>query len=189
MPSSSRPTRSVSLMPITLCSSACAGLCSLGPPKQTASHARPFEMTSRLAHCCASKAGWRCGKVAIQPTANRTFFVIAASAERRAMDSKRGLARRLSPTHTASNAPEFSPRRVMSKSSGTVTAPMMTPRLANVNPNEAIFCTLLPGSYSIRHRRFEAKSALTGFFIHGWFSLSYRGKNSWRQILEVISTR
>src|SRR6185436_17091020 len=124
----------------TLCSRAWAGLCSLGPPRQTASQERPPEITSRLAHCCASSAGWRCGNVAIQPTASFTFLVIAASAERSAMDSKRGLASRLSPTQTALKEPESSPRLAISKRSGTVTAPMITPRLAKVSPNEAIAC-------------------------------------------------
>ncbi len=37
MPSSRRPTRSLERTPMTLCSSACAALCSSGPPRQTAS--------------------------------------------------------------------------------------------------------------------------------------------------------
>jgi hypothetical protein len=78
----------------------------------------------------------------MQPTAKRTFLVIAAKADNSAIDSKRGFASKLSPTQTASKAPESSPRFAMSNSSGTVTAPMMTPRFANVRPNDAI-CQLL----------------------------------------------
>ncbi len=35
---------------MTLCSAAWAAFASLGPPRQTASHVRPPESTSRLAH-------------------------------------------------------------------------------------------------------------------------------------------
>ena len=50
MPSSSRPTRSLALIDIAACSSAWAALAESGPPRQTASHERPPESTSRLAH-------------------------------------------------------------------------------------------------------------------------------------------
>ena len=43
-------TRSPERMPIVACSRACAGLCSSGPPRHTASSERPPDMTSRLAH-------------------------------------------------------------------------------------------------------------------------------------------
>jgi hypothetical protein len=74
----------------------------------------------------------------MQPTPSLTRLVIAANAESRAIDSNLGLASKLSPTQTALKAPESSPRLAISKSSGTVTAPMMTPRFASVSPNEAM---------------------------------------------------
>ena len=46
----------------------------------------------------------------MQPTASFTFLVITAKAESSAMDSRRGFASKLSPTQTALNAPESSPR-------------------------------------------------------------------------------
>ena len=70
-------------MPITRCSSACAALCSSGPPRQTARRARPPESTSRLAHCWANSSGWRWTKVAMQPTASRIRDVAPARAEER----------------------------------------------------------------------------------------------------------
>ena len=81
-----------------------------------------------------------------------TFLVTTASADRSAMDSSRGFASKLSPTQTASNAPESSPRFAISKSSGTVTAPMITPRLASVSPNVPMIESLPPRFYSIRSR-------------------------------------
>jgi hypothetical protein len=74
----------------------------------------------------------------MQPTASFTFLVTTARAESKAMDSRRGLASKLSPTQTALKAPESSPRFAMSKSSGTVTAPIITPRFAKVSPKVAI---------------------------------------------------
>src|SRR5262245_29076266 len=100
----------------------------------------------------------------MQPTASLTFFVTTARADRRAMDSKRGLASKLSPTQTAENAPESSPRLAISNSSGTVTAPMITPRFANVSPKEAIMSlSEMPSSvgvYSIRLRAGESRDGI-----------------------------
>src|SRR5215510_13820857 len=113
-------------------------------------------MTSKLVHCWANNAGCRCGKVAMQPTARRTFLVTTASADSSGMDSNRGFANRLSPTQTESNAPESSPRLAMSKSSGTVTAPMITPRLASVSPKVPMIDHSL--RVSIAHGWHDAKS-------------------------------
>src|SRR3989441_1551277 len=135
MPSSSLSTRSLDPTPITACPSAWAALCSSGPPRQTASQALPPESTSRLAHWCANITGWRWTKVARQPTPSRSFVVTPASAERSATDSRRGLASRLSPTHTASNASEASAVTVRSRRSRALMVPRTTARLVRVRPN------------------------------------------------------
>ena len=137
MPSSRRSTRSPEAMPMTACSAAWAALALSGPPRQTASHARPPESTSRLAHCWAKSTGWRCTNVARQPTASRTRSVTPASADSSVTDSSRGLASRLSPTHTASNTPERSASAAMSSRSRAFTAPSTTARLARISPSEA----------------------------------------------------
>src|SRR3990167_1081771 len=137
MPSSRRPTRSPAATPITACSSAWAVLCSFGPPRQTASHVRPPDSTSRLAHWWASITGWRWTNVAMQPTPRRTREVTAASAERSVTDSRRGFASRLAPTQTASNAPERSPSVARPRRSGTLSAPSTTARFARIRPNES----------------------------------------------------
>ncbi len=138
MPSSSRSTRSPEAMPITACSAACAALALSGPPRHTASHARPSESTSRLAHCWASMTGWRCTKVAMQPTASRTRSVTPASAESSVTDSSRGLARRLSPTQIVSNAREASAFTERSRRSRALMAPSTTARLARIRPSECV---------------------------------------------------
>src|SRR2546428_8708044 len=74
----------------------------------------------------------------MQPTARRTLVVAEASAERRATDSSRGFASKLSPTHTASKTPAASACCAIWMSSLTLTAPMMTPRLAKVRPKDAL---------------------------------------------------
>mgnify|MGYP003694662475 CR=1 FL=1 len=114
MPSSSRPTRSVVFDAHDFVFNACAGLCSFGPPRQTANHERPPEMTSARPLLRQHAPG---GDAKRSHTADGElhFYVIAASAERSAMDSSCGLASRLSPTQTALKAPESSPRFVMSK--------------------------------------------------------------------------
>src|SRR3989338_2874523 len=72
----------------------------------------------------------------MQPTASRTFWVTEAKAESSVTDSSLGLARRLSPTQTASKATDASARCAMSMRSLVLTAPMMTPRFASVRPKE-----------------------------------------------------
>src|SRR5262249_4661226 len=94
LPAPRRATRAADRMPMAACSRAWAGLCSSGPPRHTASHERPFEMTSRLAHWWASITGWRWTNVAMQPTPRRIRPVTPARAERSATDSRRGLAGR-----------------------------------------------------------------------------------------------
>src|SRR3990172_1291215 len=80
--------------------------------------------------------GWRWTKVAMQPTASRTFAVTPARAERSVTDSRRGLARRLSPTQTASKVPERSASTVRSTRSRAWIAPRTTARFARISPNE-----------------------------------------------------
>ena len=121
---------------MTSCSAAWAAFASLGPPRQTASHARPPESTSRLAHWWASMTGWRWTNVAMQPTPRRSLVVTPASAESSVTDSSRGLASRLSPAHTASKKPERSACTVRSRRSGTFTAPRTTARFARMRPND-----------------------------------------------------
>src|SRR2546425_136004 len=135
MPSSSRPTRSLAFTFIPLCSRACAFDCSSGPPRQTASQARPLESWSRLAHCWAKSTGWRWTNVARQPTPRRTRDVTPARAESRETASRRGLASRLSPTHTVSNAPDCSAATAMSRRSRALMTPRATARLARIRPN------------------------------------------------------
>ena len=146
MPSSMRPTRSLERMPMTLCSSACAALCSSGPPRQTASHARPPESTSRLAHCCANSSGWRCTKVARQPTASLSRDVAPASADSSATASRRGLASRLSPTQSVSKAPDVSACCDSSIRSRAWIAPSTTARFARINPKDACAMKFLPAT-------------------------------------------
>src|SRR5262245_32599718 len=143
MPSSSRLTRSLARTDIAACSSAWAAPASSGPPRHTASHERPPESTSRLAHWCASITGWRWTKVAMQPTPRRTRDVALASAESRVTASRRGLAGRLSPTHTVSKAPDCSAEMLSSTRSRAGMAPSTTARLARVSPNDA-FMVLSP---------------------------------------------
>ena len=135
-PSSRRSGRSADATPMTLCSAACAAFASLGPPRQATSQARPFEITSRLAHWWASMTGWRWTNVAMQPTASRTRLVTAARLASSVTDSRRGLARRLSPTQTASKAPARSASTVWSMRSATFTTPSTTARFARIRPNE-----------------------------------------------------
>ena len=155
IPSSRRPTRSLERTPITACSAACAALASLGPPMQTTSQARPFDSTSRLAHCWAKSTGWRWTNVARHPTPSLTREVMPASAERSVTDSRRGLARRLSPTHTASNTPARSASTARSRSSGTLIAPSTTARFARISPNEGA-TPYLPVYFAGRCSRNEA---------------------------------
>ncbi len=74
----------------------------------------------------------------MQPTPRRTRVVMAAKADNNVTDSKRGLARRLSPTQMVSNAPEASPCVAKSKRSRTVTAPRITARLGRMSPKETV---------------------------------------------------
>jgi hypothetical protein len=80
----------------------------------------------------------------MQPTPRRSLVVTAASAESKVTDSRRGLARRLSPAHTASKKPERSACAVRSRRSGTLTAPSTTARLARISPNEDRAIVYLP---------------------------------------------
>ncbi len=155
MPSSSRSTRSPEAMPITACSAAWAALALSGPPRHTASSARPSERTSRLAHCWASITGWRCTNVAMQPTARRTRSVTPASAESSVTDSSRGLASRLSPTQTASNTPERSASTAMSSRSRALRAPRTTARLARMRPKDRAATIYLPSYLGGRLSRNE----------------------------------
>src|SRR5262245_54518303 len=132
---------------MTLCSRACAGLCSSGPPRHTARSDRPPDSTSRLAHCWANRSGWRCTKVARQPTASRSRDVAPASAESNATASSRGLASRLSPTHSVSNAPEASACWDSSIRSRAGIAPSTTARLARMSPKDARGIDALPASH------------------------------------------
>src|SRR6266511_2102649 len=137
IPSPRRPIRSRAWMPIAACSRAWAAPASSGPPRQTTSQARPLDKTSRLAHCWAKRTGWRCANVAMQPTPKRTFVVTVASALSNVTDSRRGLASRLSPTHTVSKAPEASPCVAKSTRSLALTAPRITARFGTMSPKDA----------------------------------------------------
>src|SRR5215468_3393622 len=143
MPSSSRPTRSFAWIDMAACSRACAALASFGPPRHTASHERPPESTSRLAHWCASSTGWRWTNVAMQPTPRRARVVTPASVPRSATDSSRGLASRLSPTQIVSKAPEPSPAVARSMRSRTVTAPSTTARFGRMRPSDGVVTGIL----------------------------------------------
>src|SRR5262245_58756927 len=72
----------------------------------------------------------------MHPTPSRARDVTPASAESSVTASSRGLARRLSPTQTVSNAPEPSPAAVRSSRSLTVTAPRTTARLGRIKPRD-----------------------------------------------------
>src|SRR5262245_53057383 len=73
----------------------------------------------------------------MHPTPRRRREVVLARAESSVTASSRGLARRLSPTHTVSKAPASSAVTVRSMRSRARMAPSTTARLASVNPNDA----------------------------------------------------
>src|SRR5439155_1522679 len=122
------------LLPRHRSAPASAALPSLGPPMQTTSQPRPFDSTSRLAHCWAKSTGWRWTNVARHPTPSLSPPVTPARAERSVTDSRRGLARRLSPTQTASKTPARSASTVRSRSARALIAPRTTARFARISP-------------------------------------------------------
>ena len=78
--------------------------------------------------------GSRRGNVDRQQVPSRTRRVRAAMAERSTSDSRRGLAKMLSPTQTESKAPDASACSEMARSSSTLVAPNSTPRFGRLNP-------------------------------------------------------
>ena len=106
------------------------------PPTPAAIINRPPDMRSTVPSVCASKTGWR---RAINSTAvpRRTRLVRAATAAKVARGSIRGLAVRLSPTHTESRPP-FSARHarsiIRSALCGGVSV-SINPRVGSNTPN------------------------------------------------------
>src|SRR5262245_30462237 len=82
--------------------------------------------------------GSRTGKLAMQPTPSVTRLVAAVRAPSSAIESGRGLASRLSPTHSESNTGCASNSRASDISCSTVVTPKNTPRCGRVNPNLSV---------------------------------------------------
>src|SRR5262245_1901744 len=82
--------------------------------------------------------GSRTGKLAMQPTPSVTRLVAAVRAPSSAIESGRGLASRLSPTHSESNTGFASTSRASDISCSTVVTPKNTPRCGRVNPNLSV---------------------------------------------------
>ena len=133
MPSSSLGPRSTSF---TLNGANSASAFSRGrlPPTHAPRIIRPCERWSSAAHCAARKMGSRRGNVDRQQVPSLTRRVRAAMAESSTRDSSRGLAKRLSPTQTESNAPEASACSETSSSSSLLVAPNSTPRFGRLSP-------------------------------------------------------
>ena len=75
--------------------------CLVGVPWQTTSIVLPPESWSSVAHWYASSIGCLRGKLAKQEVPSFTLSVAPATAESTAIESRRGLARMLSPAQTA----------------------------------------------------------------------------------------
>src|SRR5262245_52388368 len=83
-------------------------------------------------------SGSRTGNDAMQPTPRRRRRVTPASAPSSAIESGRGLAPRLSPTHTESKSGLASALAARASISATVVTPKKTPRWGSVKPTPAM---------------------------------------------------
>jgi hypothetical protein len=121
---------------------------------QAASHVRPPDKTSRLAHCSASSTGLRWAMVAIQATPSFTRDVCAAMAPNSGMHSSRGLLKMLSPTHIASMAPLFSAWTAMSINSRAGVPLVTSARLDKVRP-KVVWLFFMAASIGRRRECFQ----------------------------------
>src|SRR5262245_45825456 len=141
-----------------------------GCPLQATKTVRPLDIKSRQHHWYARISASRSGVLAKQAGPSRTRLVRAARAPSSAIASSRGLAKIESPTQTEFQ-PAPSAHSDISSISGTVVAPITTPRLGSVSPNFG----------------FVLMEGLRSAFIHGRRSAVSEVTLPWAQL--EIATR